>query len=171
MRAASALAGALLLAACGTPGPERVVPLEVWRAAQAEGRRHGLDARVIYAIAFAESSFDPRAESSVARGLMQLTEPAWREVSDLPYKQAWDWRRNLEAGSAYLALQRQRLQRAGQFTYPLLAASYRYGYSAVQRAQFDLSRLPPPTNRVYQALFSGELYPARLLPDPHAPTG
>ncbi len=72
---------------------------EVWRKIKTEGPRHGLNPSFIYAICHAESSLNANAESSVARGMMQLTEAAWQDVTQLHYRQAFEWETNVEVVS------------------------------------------------------------------------
>ena len=63
---------------------------------------HGLNPKFVYAICHAESSLNANAESSVARGMMQLTEAAWSDVTKLHYRQAFEWKTNIEVGLLYL---------------------------------------------------------------------
>lgn len=136
------------------------VPREhVWRHVQREAAKHDLDPRFVYAIIAAESSFNARASNQRARGLMQMTPPAWEDVSDLPFRRAWDWRTNVEVGTAYLGHLKKRLEADGRFSYPLLAASYRYGHGAVRQAGYDMRRLPETRNRIYQEFNRGNIAP------------
>lgn len=146
------------IAGCGR-GPERLEPEVVWEAVQEEAAVVGLDPGFVYAIVWAESSLRPRAETEAARGLMQLTEGAWKMVTTRPYSRAFHWRTNLRVGVAYLAYNRDVLVRAGVFNYPRLAAAYRYGRNRLAREEYDLSRLPQPSNRIYAELFQGNLWP------------
>ncbi len=139
--------------------PER----DVWSRVRKEASEHGLDPGFVYAVAFAESSFNAYADSGRARGIAQMSADAWKTVTDISYERAWNWRTNLSMAIRYLAHCRESLVAAGRFNYPLLAACYRYGPGAVKRAGYRIDRLPPPKNRIYQALFSGHLHP---LPPP-----
>jgi soluble lytic murein transglycosylase-like protein len=143
-------------------GPDTIPPERVWAFLEEHAPRAGIDPRFAYAIAWAESGLDARAESPVARGLMQLTEIAWKEVSGEPYRMAWNWQVNLRVGLDYLAFCRDFLRRHGQLSYPLLAAAYRYGPYEVQRRGFNIAALPEPKNRIYQAIFAGD--PRPILP-------
>ena len=136
------------------------VPKEkVWSKIDAEAPALGLDPKFVYAICHAESSLDANAESSVARGMMQLTEAAWVDVTELHYRQAFDWETNVEVGMLYLKRLKGMLERQGVFSYPRLAASYRFGYGALRKEKFMVSRLPTPVNRIYRKLFAGDMAP------------
>jgi hypothetical protein len=147
-------------------GPEtnQLEPEVAWRFIQQQSAQRGLDPEFVYALAWAESSLNPRARSSVARGIMQLTKPAWEEVTDESYRHAWDWRTNLRVGIDYLAFCRDFLKRHDSFSYPLLAASYRYGPYYVKNKGFSLSQVKQPTNEIYRHRFAGNIRPV-LLPD------
>ena len=132
---------------------------KVWVKILRESPVHGLNPNFVYAICHAESSLDANAESSVARGMMQLTEAAWIDVTKLHYRQAFDWETNVEVGILYLARLKEMLKSQGLFSYPRLAASYRYGYGALRKEKFMVSRLKIPINRIYRKLFAGELSP------------
>lgn len=134
-------------------------PDRVWAYLQEEAPAHGLDPAFAFAIVFAESSFDAHADSGYARGLMQLSKGAWETVSDRSYGRAWDWQDNLDAGLAYLAYLRGFLYDHNAFSYPLLAASYRWGPFAVKERGFDMNRVQPAKNTVYKQLFAGEVAP------------
>jgi soluble lytic murein transglycosylase-like protein len=136
------------------------VPEEkVWQKINEEAPEMGLDPHFVYAICHAESSLDANAESSVARGMMQLTEAAWVDVTELHYRQAFDWKTNLEVGMLYLKRLKGMLESQGVFSYPRLAASYRFGYGALRKEKFMVSRLRTPLNRIYRKLFAGETSP------------
>src|SRR5690554_7152265 len=62
----------------------------IWKEVQKVAPRYDLDPLFVYSIIFAESSFNTRAETHVAKGLMQLTEVAWTSVSDRSYREAFD---------------------------------------------------------------------------------
>ncbi|MDQ8195991.1 lytic transglycosylase domain-containing protein [Coraliomargarita sp. SDUM461004] len=133
----------------------------VWQYIEEIAPQSDLDPEFVYALAWAESSLNARARSSVARGLMQLTKPAWREVSDESYRQAWDWRTNVRVGIDYLAFCRDYLKKHDSFTYPLLAAAYRYGPYYVGSKDFQLSQLKKPKNEIYRRIFAGNIRPVR----------
>jgi soluble lytic murein transglycosylase-like protein len=138
---------------------EKVSPAEVWALVQELAPQRDLDPEFVYAVAWAESSLNARARSSVARGIMQLTKPAWREVTDESYRQAWDWRTNLRVGIDYLAFCRDYLKQHDSFSYPLLAASYRYGPYFVRDQNFNLRQVPTPKNEIYRRIFEGNIRP------------
>jgi len=158
----AALVGAGLLVALvvtfwfAEPEPHYIDPQTVWRQAVEEGARHGLDPAFIYAVCFAESSLNARADSRYARGIMQMSHAAWRRVSERPWEQAWDWRANMAAAADYMAVLRAILEERGQFSYPNLAAAYRYGIGTLIEADFDLGRMPQPRNEAYRAIFAGD---------------
>ena len=136
------------------------IPKEkVWGKISREAPGMGLESEFVYAICHAESSLDANAESSVARGMMQLTEAAWVDVTELHYRQAFDWETNAEVGMLYLQRLKRMLEKQGVFSYPRLAASYRYGYGALRREKFMVSRLKTPVNRIYRKLFAGDIAP------------
>ena len=96
---------------------------------------------------------------------MQLTEAAWQDVTKLHYRQAFEWETNVEVGILYLARLKGMLESVNLFSYPRLAASYRYGYGALRKEKFMVSRMKTPVNRIYRKLFAGELSPVGLPED------
>jgi len=132
---------------------------DVWQFIREVAPQRGIDPEFVYAIAWAESSLDPKARSSVARGIMQLTETAWREVTEESYRHAWDWKTNIRVGIDYMDFCRQFLKQHDAFSYPLLAASYRYGPYYVKNRGFDLRQVKPPKNNIYQRIFAGNIRP------------
>lgn len=160
------LAGWLLAAGCTRKPASPADPATretVWAALQPPAARYRMDPAFIYALVAAESNFDPRARNGEARGLLQLTPAAWREVSREPYEPAvWDWRKNLETGVDYLAWCRSYLHKKGRFSYSLLLAAFHYGMDHVEQRDFDLGRIEPPENPVYRELWRGNLSPVPL---------
>lgn len=140
---------------CRPLGAQPVDREDVWAQAQVLGKRHNIQPRFIYDIAFAESSFDAGASTLNARGLMQITEPAWERVNTRPFHLAWDWQLNMDASVRYMALLRDELAAVDRFSYAMLAAAYHFGPNKVARLEYDIARLPPTNNRVYQALLAG----------------
>ena len=132
---------------------------EVWQKISREAPKHGLEPTFVYAICHAESSLNANAESSVAKGMMQLTKAAWSDVTKLHYRQAFEWETNVEVGMLYLQRLKGMLESQNLFSYPRLAASYRYGYGALRKEKFMVSRLKTPINRIYRKLFAGNLKP------------
>ncbi|MEM1222972.1 MAG: lytic transglycosylase domain-containing protein [Verrucomicrobiota bacterium] len=132
---------------------------EVWAFIANQAPKSGLNPEFVYAIAWAESSLDARARSSVARGIMQLTKVAWREVTDRPYREAWDWQTNILVAMDYLAFCRNYLLENNAFSYPMLAACYRYGPYRVEKSGFSLAKLPKPKNAIYKKIFKGVTRP------------
>ena len=73
---------------------------------------------------------------------MQLTAGAWSDVTKLHYRQAFEWETNVEVGMLYLRKgSKEMLESQALFSYPRLAASYRYGYGALRKEKFMVSRL------------------------------
>lgn len=140
---------------------EKATPQAVWSYIQQRAAKHDLDPYFVYAIAMAESSLRPDADSGQARGMMQLSKPAWETVSTESYRQAWNWQKNIDAGILYLVHCRTFLRQKGHFNYPLLAAGYRYGIYRVQKEGFQIHRLPRPSNKIYRELFAGNMRPVR----------
>lgn len=150
---------AFILAKLSYSGEERIPPEKVWAYVEKVSAEKGLDSGFVYALAWAESSLNAKARSPVARGMMQLTKSAWREVSDKSYRRAWNWKTNIRVATDYLAFCRDFLEKHGAFSYPLLAASYRYGPYYVKKRGFDLSRIRTPKNKIYQDIFNGTVRP------------
>lgn len=138
---------------------EKVSSEEVWTYVQEQAPQRDLDPEFVYALAWAESSLNARARSSVARGIMQLTKAAWSEVSDESYRQAWDWRTNIRVGIDYMAFCRDYLKKHDSFSYPLLAAAYRYGPYYVEGKNFNLGQIKQPKNEIYRRIFDGNIRP------------
>jgi hypothetical protein len=93
----------------------------VWSKIKHEAPLKGLNPTFVYAICHAESSLNANAESSVARGMMQLTEAAWQDATNLHYRQAFEWETNVEVGILYLLKLKGILERNDLFSYPRLA--------------------------------------------------
>jgi membrane-bound lytic murein transglycosylase MltF len=132
---------------------------KVWEKVSSQAPASGLDPTFVYAICHAESSLNANAESSVARGMMQLTEAAWQDVTKLHYRQAFEWETNVEVGILYLERLKGMLESVDLFSYPRLAASYRYGFGALRKEKFMVSRMKTPINRIYRKLFAGDMAP------------
>lgn len=141
--------------------PKQISPEEVWAYIYEQASQEGLDPQFVYALAWAESSLNERARSSVARGMMQMTRPAWDEVTDESYRHAWNWKDNVRVAIQYLVFCREFLKKHDSYSYPLLAASFRYGPYYVQNKDFDLSQVKQPENEIYKLLFSGNTRPVR----------
>jgi hypothetical protein len=141
-------------------------PNEVWAEAQLLGTKHNLDPLLLFSIACAESSLDPKATNGQARGLMQLTPLAWRDATTRSFDDAWDWHANMEVSAEYLGQIRTELQRRRHYSWPVLAAAYHLGLGKVTKSGYDLDRLPPVHNHIYTQLFEGHTpylpYPAPL---------
>ena len=134
----------------------------VWQKIKQEAPQLGLEPSFVYAICHAESSLNANAETSIAKGMMQLTEGAWSDVSKLHYRTAFQWETNVEVGMLYLKRLKGMLESVDMFNYPRLAASYRYGYNALRQEQYMVSRMKTPINRIYRKLFAGQLAPVPI---------
>ena len=159
----------LLLAGCRRQTAVESGPVpthtEIWEAIQPIAARYRVSPEFIYALVAAESNFDPRAQNGEARGLMQIKPAAWRTVSSAPYDPGvWNWRTNVEVGIDYLAYSRAYLHKKTTFSYPLLLAAFHYGLDYVEDRKFDVDRISPPDNRIYQELWSGNLAPIKTPP-------
>lgn len=151
------------LASCGSVDrSHRYIPAKkVWTKVKKESAKHGLDAHFVYAICHAESSLDANAETKVARGMMQMTEAAWQDVTKRHYRLAFNWEINVESGVSYLGKLKGMLERANHFSYPRLAASYRWGFARLRKNGFLVSKLPTPRNKIYQKIFAGNVRPVK----------
>lgn len=138
---------------------ERPAKELVWQYIDERARLAELDPAFVYAIAWAESGLNPTARSSVARGMMQVSKSAWRDVSDESYRSAWNWRTNIQVGIDYLVKCRSFLESYDQFSYPLLAACYRFGPYHIQSKGFDLEAIQHPNNEIYRMLLEGNVSP------------
>jgi soluble lytic murein transglycosylase-like protein len=133
---------------------------EIWAAIQPLAEAQRIDPGFVYALVRIESNFDPHARRGEARGLLQIKPRAWRDVSSLPYETAsWEWSKNLEVGIAGLAKLKGELSEKGKFSYPLLWASYHYGYEFVASHDFDITRVPRPSDPLSSKLWSGSIHP------------
>ena len=141
-----------------SPAPQRISEQEVWDYIESIAPARGIDSEFVYAIAWAESSLNAKARSSVARGMMQLTEAAWQDVTDESYRHAWDWRMNIRVAIQYMDFCRDYLHRYDAFSYPL-AACYRYGPSYVKQREFRIHQLRVPKNEIYKRIFDGDFQP------------
>lgn len=139
------------------------IPRElVWSKVKQESAVYGLEPSFVFAVVFAESSFRPRAHNTGGSGIMQVSQATWGDMTSAPYDMVWDWRVNIEVGTAYLGWCKNYLERKGKFSYPLLAACYHKGPDHVRKNQFDISRVGQTNNKVYQELFKGNLSPVSL---------
>lgn len=99
----------------------------------------------------AESSGNEKAvgDNGKARGLMQIQEPAWKEVSDEPYDNAFLGDHNVQAGRAILERIAERYGNSGSI--PKIAYTYNTG-------RYAQSSLPSWTqkhpNKIYRDIFN-----------------
>lgn len=101
---------------------------------KAESAKHGFDWRLMAAIVYQESHFDPNARSFTnVRGLMQVTERTAREMG---IKNRLDPQQSIRAGIKYLALMYKRFDYIEDESQRLLfaLASYNVGYGHVKDA-------------------------------------
>lgn len=135
-------------------------PLEVWKFIEAKAPQYHLDPHFVYAIAMAESSLRPNAYTRVARGMMQLSRASWQNVSHEPYRQAWNWRKNVTVGMKYLRYCRHFLEQHNAFSYANLAAAYHHGPRGLKKRGFNAQAfLSQEHNKIYEALLRGEQAP------------
>jgi hypothetical protein len=127
-------------------------------AHQEPGPQHTLDsaeaaAWLVEAVIQVESQGDPTKVGGVGeRGLMQIRESTWREVTErhfdatIPFARAFEPDLNRQVGRLYLGdLQRFLYRHQDQWKADLrslLLASYNAGPERVRSAGFDLRRLP-----------------------------
>lgn len=140
----------------------RIPEERVWDYIQMRSPEHGQEPRLVYAIAWAESSLNANAENGHARGLMQITERTWKDMTDWPFEMAWDYYSNIEVALDYLEYCESLLRRRDQFSYELLAASYRYGPQEVRRSQYKIENLEVPSNEIYREIFAGNVFPVKI---------
>lgn len=132
----------------------------IWAALQPMAVSRKIDPQFAYAMVKLESNFDPRARRGENRGLLQIRPSVWRSVSGLPYATAvWDWRTNLSVGLDSMVRIKRALEAREAFSYPLLWASYHYGYAYVESRGFDMNRIPRPSDAIAYRLWSGEIHP------------
>ncbi len=132
---------------------------EIWDFIQTEALKIDIDPTFIYSIAFAESSLNPWANTPRARGIMQIKRGTWYDMTSIPYYKAWNWKINIKTGILYLNYCKKYLKKYESFSYPLLAACYRYGPNAVRKSEFNLKNLEMPKNKIYKKIFSGDNQP------------
>ena len=84
--------------------------------------------------------------------MMQLTEGSLVRCYEAPLSSGI--RMGNECGSWHaLSAETKECLESGSFSYPRLAASYRYGYDALRKQKFMVSRLKTPINRIYRRAF------------------
>jgi soluble lytic murein transglycosylase-like protein len=142
-----------------SPPMEQVSAEAVWAYISELAPQNALDPEFVYALAWAESSLNAKARTSYARGIMQMSRPAWREVSAESYRHAWEWRTNIRVAIDYLVFCRDFLKLHDSFSYPLLAACYRYGPYHVRDKNFNILQVKQPKNEIYKRIFNGNIRP------------
>ena len=124
--------------------------------------RAGLDPHFVYAICNAESSLDANAQTHVARGMMQLTEPAWQDATRKSYSRAFDWETNVETGILPCQGQGDAHQGGSVQLCRRLSACYLYGFDRLRKERFYVGKMPRPENLIYQKLFDGNVAPVKV---------
>ena len=66
---------------------------------------------------------------------------------------------NIRVAIQYMDFCRDYLHRYDAFSYPLLAACYRYGPSYVKQREFRIHQLRVPKNEIYKRIFDGDFQP------------
>ena len=102
---------------------------------KSQASRYGFDWRLIAALIYQESHFDPYAESHTGvRGIMQLTLPTARELG---VENRLDPRQSIKGGVRYLAKMIERFDDIEDYRTRLIfaLASYNIGYGHVRDAQ------------------------------------
>ena len=114
---------------------------------RASAARHGLSAKVVEAVAWRESRFNPDAMSSKgAMGVMQLMPATARALGVDPH----DASANIEGGAAYL----EQMLKTFNGDLPLALAAYNAGPAAVQR----YAGIPPfPETKAFVDAILGHL--------------
>jgi soluble lytic murein transglycosylase-like protein len=118
-----------------------------WEAPIAEmSHKYNIDPNLLAIIMTMESGGYAKADSGVARGLMQITPPTAKDIASKYLKEPrskydlWDPRTNIEFGAAYLAQLRNEFGSADQgpdwdSTVELLAAGYNGGPGAANSVE------------------------------------
>lgn len=157
------LIGLILYFVLWAPLPsQRIAPQQVWQVVSQVAPKHGIEPSFVYAIIMAESSLNPMAATDSSRGLMQMSESAWKVVTSEPFDEAWVWQNNIEMGTRYLAFCKQFLEEHGAFSYPRLAACYHMGPGEVEDCHWKMSCVPIPENTIYRELYSGDERPVPI---------
>lgn len=130
---------------------------EVWEFIKEEAERRSLNPEFVYSIAMAESSLNGYANSGYARGIMQVTRPAWKTVTDESYGKAYNWKLNVVVALDYLVYLRSFLKKHDAFEYNRLAVAYRFGPNYLKRRKFRMDKVKNPKNEIYQKLFRNEV--------------
>lgn len=110
-------------------GVPRAVPDDIRRVIEEASRQHGVDPRLVSAVAYRESGFNPKIVSKAgACGVMQLM-PKTAEI--LGVKEIFDIRQNVFGGARYLRM----LLDTFSGDLDLTLAAYNAGPGAVERYQ------------------------------------
>lgn len=142
----------------GTPSSRSRTAQKVWPWVQRYARRYGLDPKVVLAIIWVESRYDPRAKSHAgARGLMQLmprTARALTEKLSIPNKSLTNPAHNIRLGCYYYA----RLLRRFSGRQDLALASYNAGPGRVKGWRKAGKALPDYSRRYIRSVLKARSF-------------
>lgn len=139
--------------------PKFIEELEVWDFVKAECVEAKLHPGFVYALIYAESSFDAHYQNVKYRGMMGLSKTAWNYSAKRGYHEAYDWKLNVRYGIDYLELLRDKLYEERAFSYSMMAACYYYGFQEMKNADFRITYDDLPENQLYRKLMAGSLQP------------
>lgn len=83
--------------------PKPPTDSDIFDALESAAMESGLDWQLVYSLAWGESTFNPVADSGVAKGLLQISEDTWNEwAPQVGASNIWDAADNARVGAAYL---------------------------------------------------------------------
>lgn len=77
-------------------------PEEVFAYIEPLAINYNFNPDAIFALALAESQLNPNFEKGDRRGIMLISEAAWKKTSSDPWNQAFDWKLNIDVTLQYL---------------------------------------------------------------------
>jgi len=124
------------------------LPLEE-RAMPAAKPEALINNKFVNAVINVESGWDPNAVSRCgARGLMQIMEPTWKDMTDRPWEEAFNPTTNRDVGTKYLHWIEKYIQKNGGIpTRNLIAAAYNGGVGRLKKFGWDISKMPTETRQ------------------------
>lgn len=127
--------------------PQAVVPPSGDQQVSALGPERFPGRALLDALAFVESSNNPRAVSPAgARGLYQIMPATWGDVMDVPFEQAFDPVSSETAAVRYLEWIRATLTKwKGSADVQDVLAAWHGGIGRYKRRGYNLSRMPEST--------------------------